>query len=390
MVISEVTWWGWSLLVLAGLPFVMVVMNALLFGKAPKTNRANRDELPGISILIPARNEEAGIAHCVRSALASEGVTFEVIVLDDHSTDATASLVEAIAAEDDRVRLETAPALPEGWNGKQHACLALSGLAKFDRLLWIDADVQLDSDAVRRALLFQEKSKAPLVSGFPRQTTVTWLEHWVTPLIPVVLMAYLPMLFMRLSKSPGFGAGCGQMFLAQRDVYESLGGHEAVKTSMHDGVTLPRAFRVSGHMTDFFDASDCVSCRMYDSAPAVWNGFAKNATEGMAGTVAIWPWTILLIGGWVMPWLVLIGTLLGKLAGLWQVSQTMLSVLVIACAMSLCASLLVMFKCRQSWISGLCRPMGMLVLVAIQWYALTRKWRGGKATWRGRAYAAGD
>lgn len=392
--------WVWALAGLALLPLVMTVVNLTHFRKAPRPRSTTEDRvrgepapgegearsLPPVSVLIPARDEANGIEACVRSVLSNTGVGFEVIVLDDHSTDGTAGVVHQIAQQDDRVRLHAAPRLPEGWNGKQHACLALSRLARHDRLLWIDADVRLEADALRRTLAFQEHSGAALVSGFPRQTAVTWMEKLIVPLIQQVLIGYLPMGPMRRMNSPGLGAGCGQMFLAERKAYEAVGGHGAVRRSMHDGVTLPRAFRKAGFMTDLFDASDLASCRMYDSARTVWRGFAKNATEGMASPGAIVVWSVALLGGWVLTWL----TLGAWLAGGVTLDKPESWLIKIAAAANLVTPLIVMLKCRQSLVAAIFSPVGVTLLVAIQWYALGRKLLGVPSTWRGRAYAAGQ
>lgn len=86
--------------------------------------------LPAISVLIPARNEEGGIEAAVASVLASVGVEFEVVVMDDASTDCTATIVTAMARSDARVRLVHAPPSPAGWIGKQHACWMLAHEAR--------------------------------------------------------------------------------------------------------------------------------------------------------------------------------------------------------------------------------------------------------------------
>ena len=105
--------------------------------------------LPAISVLIPARDEEGGIETAVASVLTSVGVEFEVVVMDDCSTDRTSAIVTAMAERDGRVRLEQAPALPAGWNGKQHACWALAHVAKHDVMCFVDADVRLEPEATR-------------------------------------------------------------------------------------------------------------------------------------------------------------------------------------------------------------------------------------------------
>jgi glycosyltransferase involved in cell wall biosynthesis len=372
-------------LVLACLPATMTLWNLGIFRKPRHPHDSGEETRPAVSLLIPARNEEAGIGAAVRSALASEGVEVEVIVLDDGSTDATADIVRAIAADDGRVRLHDAPPLPQGWCGKQHACWVLASLARHDVLAWIDADVRLAPDALIRATAFLTERDAGLVSGFPRQHTVSLGEQLVVPLIHQVLLGYLPMAMMRESKDPGFGAGCGQFFVARRDAYEAVGGHAVIKASMHDGVTLPRAFRRAGFMTDAFDATDLATCRMYRSFPEVWRGFAKNATEGMASIPGIFVWTILLGGAFVLP----VALTLLLLAGAFPDASSLAHRSAIAATItSYTTSLLVMVRFRQTWLTGLLRPIGVALLLAIQWYALTRKLAGFEAAWKGRAYLA--
>jgi len=334
----------------------MYLWNAFLFRRAPELRPLTRSARQ-VSVLIPARNEEASIAACVKSVLVSREaelsaapIEVEVIVLDDHSEDGTAEVVRAIG--DPRVRVEAAPPLPPGWNGKQHACFVLSKLAKYDRFAFIDADVLLKPDALGRLIRFQEESQAGLVSGFPRQETGSFLEKLLLPLINWVLLSYLPMIGMRRTGYPMFAAGCGQLFVCTREAYEKCGGHAAIRASMHDGVTLPRAFRHAGFHTDICDASDLATCRMYRSNRAVWNGLAKNAHEGLGTARGIVPWSILLLGGLLPFWL--IPRLYGAM------------------------------RYRESPWSAVLHPLGVVLLVAIQWYALIRRVAGKPIGWKGR------
>lgn len=388
-------------LVLAALPAAMIAMNLAVFRRLPPRPDADsgaassRGPLPRVSVLIPARDEEAGIEAAVRSVLASRGVGLEVLVLDDHSRDRTAAVVGAMAKGDPRVMLHPAPPLPPGWNGKQHACHRLAEWAGHDTLVWIDADVRLEPDTLARMVRFQRESGASLISGFPRQVTQTPVEALVVPLIQVVLLGYLPIAMMRLSRSPGFGAGCGQLFMAERQAYFAIasggderGGHASIRGSMHDGVTLPRAFRDAGLATDLFDATDAAACRMYRGAAQVWRGFAKNATEGLASTRGLVPWTVLLLGGWVLPWVLGLASGWGRVVGGGEVA--MWEWLAWAgCGVSLAGSVAVAWRCGQGWVAAAGRPLGVAILVAIQWHAALRRWRGKPATWRGRPYIAG-
>ena len=228
------------LLLLSVGPAILFAVNWRLYRVPTEGDTAT---VPRVSLLIPARNEAGAIEAAVRSGLASEGVELELIVLDDHSDDATAQIVERIAAKDSRVRVEKAPPLPAGWCGKQHACYRLAELSTMAVLAFVDADVRLEPDALARASAFLQNSGAGLVSGIPLQQTESLLEQLLIPLIHFVLLGFLPISRMRTSSQPSYGAGCGQFFVAERDAYFRAGGHAAIGASMHDGIMLPRAFR---------------------------------------------------------------------------------------------------------------------------------------------------
>ena len=338
------------------------------------------DGRPTISVLMPARDEEGSIRGAVEAALASRQAEVEVIVLDDHSSDRTAEIVRAIAARDPRVRLEAAPPLPAGWNGKQHACAVLATLARHPLLLFVDADVRLEPEGAARAAAFLAAGGADLVSGVPRQETVTFLERLLIPLIHFVLLGFLPMARMRRSRHPAYGAGCGQLFLARREAYGKAGGHAAIASSLHDGVALPRIFRRAGLATDLFDATDVASCRMYRNAGEVWRGLAKNATEGLAAPEKIVPASLLLIAGQILPPVLLVLALVRGLPALAAI-----------CALGTVAAflprLIAVRRFRQPLGGALLHPLGIAVFLAIQWTALGRKLLGRPAGWKGRAYS---
>jgi hypothetical protein len=367
-------------LVLALIPAVLFFRNLRLYAFPPLPSES-ADPPPAVSLLIPARNEEAGIRATVEAALSSEGVDLEIIVLDDHSEDATAKIVGEIAEGEGRLRLESAPPLPDGWCGKQHACWTLAGLATHPTLAFLDADVRLAPQGLRRAVAFLESSGADLASGVPRQETGGLLEKLLIPLIHFVLLGFLPMGRMRTSRHPAYGAGCGQLFLARRDAYDRAGGHAAIRQTLHDGIRLPRAFRSAGLATDLFDATGVATCRMYRRAKDVWSGLAKNAVEGLAAPKTILPATVLLFGGQVMP---LILCLLG-LASL--ISPVALAVAALAAVAAYAPRVAAAARFRQSILGALLHPVGIVFFLVIQWYALVRWLTGRPAAWKGRGYA---
>ena len=366
-------------LILAGIPAGLFLVN-LLFYRPISTRLAAPGSSSAVSVLIPARNEEGNIAATLKSVLANRGVEFEVVVLDDHSTDRTAEIVAAIAARDPRVRLEFAPPLPAGWCGKPHACHVLAQRARHGTLVFIDADVQLAADALGRMVGFMEKSGVALASGVPHQVLGTFSERLLLPQIHFVLLGYLPLPMMRWTRRPAFSAGCGQLFVIRRDAYEAVGGHEPIRTTLHDGVKLPRLFRRHGFKTELFDATDVASCRMYRTNGEVWRGLGKNATEGLAAPGPILPMSLLLSGGQVVPFLLL--------AALTQMTSAGVAMTLVAIALAWLPRLIAVRRFQQPLGGALLHPIGVLALLAIQWFALARQLAGKPAVWKGRSYGA--
>ncbi len=361
-------------LVFALIPCVLFLCNLRLYS-TPRA--ASSGSLQPVSVLIPARNEEANIARAMSSVLANRDVELELIVLDDHSTDRTAALVLGLARNDARVRLETAPILPVGWCGKQHACSVLAGHARHPWLVFMDADVSLAPDALGRMVAFARAKNAALASGVPRQELASFGEKLLIPLIHFVLLGFLPVSRMRRSQDPAYAAGCGQLFIARASAYRASGGHAAIRTSLHDGLKLPWAFRTAGFRTDLFDATEVASCRMYQNGREVLAGLAKNATEGLASPARIGPVTLLLAIGQVLPFVMLC------LPGI----PTTAFILFLVAA--LCAWLprwLAVKRFRQPWTGAALHPVGVVALLAIQWLAFFRSLNGRPATWRGRSY----
>ena len=341
--------------------------------------RARRE---AVSVLVPARDEAAAIEPCVRAILASRDVDLEVVVLDDSSTDGTDAIVRQLAEQDARVRLVRGQPLPSGWCGKQHACAQLAEAASHDTWVFLDTDVRLSPDAVGRCVAFLDDSRASLVSGFPRQVTGSFLEWLLLPLIHFVLLGFLPIARSRMDNSPGLAAGCGQLFITRRGDYLRAGGHAAIRASLHDGIKLPRAFRRAGLRTDIFDATDIASCRMYTRSLDVWKGLSKNATEGIGSPATILPFTILLAGGQILPWVLVAWGIITGWRGwpAWAVP-----VALVAVVLSFLPRLLEAARFRQSFASVLAHPVGIALFLAIQWVALGRRLLGLQTSWRGRS-----
>ena len=365
---------------LASIPAANIAWNLWLYRAAPKVGSralSSSDSRPLVSVLIPARDEEKNIEKAVLSAAANRGVGVEVIVMDDDSRDRTADIVQEIARSDPRVRLVEAPTLPQGWCGKQHACARLAAQAEAEYLVFVDADVELAPDALSRMVALIRSSNRDLISGVPRQKTDTVLGRMIIPLIHFILLGFLPLAGMRRWQSASWAAGCGQLFMVRREAYEKAGGHGSIRSSRHDGLMLPRSFRRAGFETDLFDASDVADCRMYDNDSDLLQGFTKNATEGVASPGAILPWTLLLLGGQVLPFLLL------PIAS-FAAPPTVAGLTLLAVCLVLGSRLALTVRFKQSIRGALLHPVGILVVLAIQWFALFKSFRGETVAWKGR------
>ncbi len=366
-------------LALAAIPCGLFFLNLLVYRRVSTHHSWSNT---AVSVLIPARNEEQNLAETLEAVLANREARFEVIVLDDSSTDGTADILRTVALRDHRVRWESAPPLPKGWCGKQHACHVLAGLAHHPLLLFIDADVRLAPDALSRMIHFMEQNPAALASGVPRQKLGTFSERLLLPLIHSVLLGFLPMHAMRWTRWPSLSAGCGQLFIVRRDAYERCGGHAELRASLHDGIRLPRVFRKAGFATDLFDATDLATCRMYRTNGETWLGLGKNATEGLGAPGRILPMTALLWGGQVLPFALCVCAPM--------VSSEGLVLALSAAAFAFLPRVVAVLRFRQPLSSALLHPIGVLALLGIQWSALFRQLLGRPSQWKGRSYGSSE
>ncbi|MFY7894867.1 MAG: glycosyltransferase, partial [Phycisphaerales bacterium] len=339
-----------------------------------------------VSVCIPARNEEANIEACVRGILASTHSNVEVLVYDDQSTDRTPAILAKLAAEDSRVRIVPTKTLPDGWNGKQHACWRMAQDAQGTWLCFTDADVRFEPGAVRAALLAAKAGtretgaagkEIGLVSTFPRQETGSLAESLAVPMIFFILFSYLPFVRMRNSLDASASAGCGQFLFARKDAYFASGGHEAFKNSMHDGVKMPRCVRRAGFATDLFDGTDVVSCRMYRDLSSTWRGFAKNAYEGLGSVGLLVFVTVVHLLAHVLPFVI------WPLMFSYRVMPIVALLAGVAIAAGLTQRLILAERLRTSIIGAMLHPIGVVMMTLIQWHSLLLHMTG-KRTWRGR------
>jgi glycosyltransferase involved in cell wall biosynthesis len=226
---------------------------------------------PTVSVIVPARNEEACLHACLDSLSAQQGIAFEIIVVNDGSTDRT----REIAASYTQVRVIDAPALPPGWTGKNNAVTAGARIAAGEWLLFTDADTVHLPGSLRRSVAEAQKNRAALLSYSPEQIVSGLAQRAVMPLIFAELATtYRPADVS--NPSSAVAAANGQYLLISREAYDSVGGHAAVAGDLLEDVALARQVKKSGRRIFFRYGSDAVRTRMYRSFGEMREGWTKN------------------------------------------------------------------------------------------------------------------
>lgn len=243
------------------------------------------DGLPILSIIVPARNEERQIETCVRSLLEQRYPDFEVIVVDDCSTDRTAAIVNAVAAGDARLRVVRGAPLPDGWFGKPWALAQGWRQARGQWLLFTDADTQHDPLACASAVRYALARNVPFLSLLPTQRFESAAERIVLPTILWMIAFGIGSLdAINDPKRVDAAIFNGQYLLCERSALQSVGGHERVRASVAEDYDLARIVKRDGRFRSMLvDANDLVYTRMYRSLREIWDGFSKNLYVGLQG-----------------------------------------------------------------------------------------------------------
>jgi chlorobactene glucosyltransferase len=369
---------AWCALALPpALPFSITCWNLLTWPRARGGVRVRRS----VSVLVPARNEEASIEACVRAAAAC--APQEVIVYDDQSSDESLAILRRLQRELPLLRVQQGGPLPAGWVGKPHACAHLARAARGEILLFIDADTRLSPGAIGRLLAAMDGERADVLSAVPRQIMRGCAERLVLPLLMLTYTSWLPLNLVSSSRDARFVAANGQLLAVRRAAYERCGGFAAVAHEIVDDVAFCRRAKRSGARVVFADGSALASCRMYRSAAALWRGFSKNLYEGVG---ARW-WCLLLVvalyaTAFVVPYAALAAALWGPA---WAASWLWPAL----CGVGLNGAL----RAGLAWrfahpLEGLLlHPLGVLCLCAIalnSWRCSAR----GRLAWAGRSYQA--
>ncbi len=281
--------WPWWAGALAAAPWFVGPLIALIVGRPrprlrqwkPLTERG----APPVSIVLPARNEAANLERCLRSLLASRYPDFEVVVVDDRSTDRTLAIAEGVATEDHRIIVVKGQDLPDGWYGKPWACWQGYLEAKGDVFLFTDADTQHGPDLLGRAVAALEAERADLVTVMPLQEMHSFWERMVQPFFFISLgVRYGSPERLNRNRNPVHAIANGQFILTTRDAYEWVGGHRKVRNTVIEDLRLAVEYCTAGRRMFFVVADEDMTTRMYSSLGGIVEGWSKNFFMGVMQT----------------------------------------------------------------------------------------------------------
>jgi len=338
---------------------------------------------PFVSVLVPARNEALNIVRCIRSLLQQDYGTFEILVLDDASTDTTPELLRSLVSESGgRLRFLKGEPLPEGWHGKSWACFQLGHQAKGERLLFTDADTIHQPDALRRSVAALQDSGADMLSLTPYQELGSFGEKLVVPMVYFILMCFLPLRLVWKSRNPAFSFANGQFILFRKDFYDRINGHAAVKGDLVEDVWLCMAVKKAGGTVTAFNGTDTVSCRMYRNGKDVWDGFSKNLFAGLGyKTPALLAMIVMTALLYIAPYAFLVRSLLIS-----EFSVPLFWLPLIQIAVVLLSRFIVALAFRQPLSVVLLHAFSQFVLLAIAVNSFCVIKFGKGSSWKGRNY----
>lgn len=261
---------------------------------------------PKVSILIPARNEEASVGKLLQGILALDYPQWEVFVCNDHSSDNTEEVLNWFSGEDERIHWFLGEKLPEGWLGKNYACYQLAQRATGKFLLFLDADVELSPHALTRAVDYIEEKDLVLLSLFPQQKMLSLSEWSVVPVMNWILQSLLPLALARLTPNPSLSAANGQFMLFEADNYQHYQWHSRVRNQNVEDIRLARMIKAEGLKMAVLLGDEDVYCRMYRNLKEGIVGFSRNIHEYFGGkrSLMLGFWAIVFFGPWIV-WMAL-------------------------------------------------------------------------------------
>jgi chlorobactene glucosyltransferase len=351
----------------------------------------NPDLLPSLTVIVPARNEADAIGSCLDALLRQDYPTdrLQIILVDDNSTDGTGEIARHVAAAHEQLRVLDAGPLPKGWDGKPHALAQGSKQAQSEWLCFIDADVVVTPALLASAVVFAQNKAIDMLSLEPFQVLGSFWERVIIP-AGFLLLAFAKDTGQVNDPDTPEATADGQFILIRKDVYESVGGHAAVRAQIIEDTALARIVKHSGRRTYMMGGDDLVRVRMYTNLRELWEGLSKNSVYvlgskaatligGFAGMILGWAAVALPISAAVN-----FAENTGSPLAAWALGLALLGTVALA---GVHMGEAVYFQI-PIWY-GLLFPLGFTMTAALA-VSSVRQHMKGIVTWKGRQYSIAD
>jgi len=350
---------------------------------ATRDLRLTANDAPLVSILVPARNEQHRVLEpCIRSILAQDYGNFDVIAINDRSTDETGAILERLAQSDRRLRVIEGEELPPGWLGKPYAMHQALNHARGEWVLATDADMIFEPAALRTALNRALQTNEDALSLIPRFETGSFWERVVIPTWEWVFLMF--MIFYRINDPKSDrGAGIGGFFLMRRSVLDRVGSYEGLKDEVMEDARLAERIKRSNARFLMERAPALISTRMYRTFGEMWECSTKNWFSGVnfSFPFALFAVVSMYLGA-VVPALIALVSAIAIASGI------ELTFVFIPAALSWLLQVIVMaIVSRRSGVSvvyALTAPLGLALIYAMLFDSGVRITTGRGVTWKGR------
>jgi glycosyltransferase involved in cell wall biosynthesis len=232
-----------------------------------------------LSVIVPARDEAAGVEKGLRSLLGQRDMALEVIAVDDRSSDETGAIMDALAAESETSRVrchaEHVRELPQGWLGKPHAMVRGVARATGEWLLFTDADVVFAPDALSRSLAYLEQEGADHLLLVPTAVAASMGERMMLPFLNV-LAIWGPRLWRVADAKARDSVGVGAFNLMRRSTYDAVGGWERLRMEVIEDLRMGVLIKEAGYASRVVTGRNLVRIRWADGAWGVVQNLTKN------------------------------------------------------------------------------------------------------------------
>lgn len=239
-------------------------------------------DLPQVTVLIPARNEERCIEKCITSVIEQDYPKIEIVLIDDQSTDCTYDVMSRFVSNERGINvtvLKSGERKPD-WTGKINAMYTGYSKIRGEIVLQIDADVILSKDALQKSVRYFIQEKLDLLSLLSTQILVTAGEKIFQTIIPILALSFCRISHVNNADSPKMFMN-GQFILYRKSELDKLGGYASISGEVTDDIAIGNLFQANGRKVQLLYGQEYLKTRMYDSIPAIWRGWSKFLYNGI-------------------------------------------------------------------------------------------------------------